>query len=58
MHWRTQFPPQRPSVLAELMAVFRSSLRPETVMATALPDELPPAPEKDTLAAETAPVAN
>lgn len=58
MHWRTQFPPKKASVLAELIAVFRGSFHPEMVMATELPDELPPAPEAATLAAGTAPVAN
>jgi hypothetical protein len=50
MHWRTPFPPKRPSVLAELIAVVRASLHPEKVMAPAaeMPHELPapPAPEK------------
>jgi hypothetical protein len=52
MHWRTPFPPKRPSVLAELIAVVRASLAPEQVIksdpAASLPDELPaaePAPE-------------
>jgi len=45
MHWRTQFPPKHASVLAEFIAVFRTSFNPETVMAAELPDELPPAPE-------------
>lgn len=52
MHWRTPFPPKRPSVLAELIAVLKGSLSPSQVMAPkpdeALPDELP--------AAEPAPV--
>lgn len=45
MHWRTPFPPKRPSVLAELIALFRGGLSPEKVMAPELADELPPAPE-------------
>ena len=50
MHWRTPFPPQRPSVLAELLAVLRRSLQPDQVMADKsadLPDELPPAMAAD-----------
>jgi hypothetical protein len=47
MHWRKPFPPKRPSVLAELIAVVRTSLHPEKVMApppaVELPDELPAA---------------
>jgi hypothetical protein len=47
MHWRKPFPPKRPSVLAELVAVVRTSLHPEKVMAPPpaieLPDELPAA---------------
>jgi hypothetical protein len=42
MHWRTQFPPKHASALAEFIAVFRNSFHPEMVMATELPDELPP----------------
>lgn len=62
MHWRTQFPPQHASVLAELIAVFRVSLHPATVMTTELPDELPAAPEMDaqtsTVTANTAHAAS
>ena len=47
MHWRTPFPPRRPSLLAELIGVFRASFSPERAMtpdpAEFLPDELPPA---------------
>jgi hypothetical protein len=47
MHWRRPFPPKRPSVLAEVIAVVRTSLHPEKVMApppaVELPDELPAA---------------
>jgi hypothetical protein len=47
MHWRTPFPPKRPSVLAELIAVMKSSLAPAQVLTppppAALPDELPAA---------------
>ncbi len=47
MHWRTPFPPKRPSLLAELIAVVRASLSAERVMAPdpaeTLPDELPAA---------------
>jgi hypothetical protein len=62
MHWRTQFPPKNASVLAELIAVFRTSFHPKMVMATErpddLPDELPPALEPDVLPAGPAPAAN
>lgn len=50
MHWRKPFPPKRASVLAELIAVLRQSLHPDTAMAKSedapadlLPHELPPA---------------
>ena len=57
MHWRTPFPPKRPSVLAELLAVVRGSLRPDVVLADQVmagkPAELPPA-----VAADEVPVTN
>lgn len=50
MHWRKPFPPKNASVLAELIAVVRTSFHPENVMAgkvappaVDLPDELPAA---------------
>ena len=45
MHWRKPFPPKRPSVLSELIALMRGSMKPETLLAPApeLPDELPAA---------------
>lgn len=43
MHWRTPFPPKRPSLLAEMIALFRGGLSPEKVMAPELADEIPPA---------------
>ena len=52
MHWRTPFPPKRPAVLAELLAVMRRSFHPDQVMAPKpdeLPDELPPAPASEPL---------
>lgn len=58
MHWRTPFPPKRPSVLTELIAVMRASLHPGNVMApeaVTQPDELPPAPQAIDDAAVTAP---
>jgi hypothetical protein len=61
MHWRTQFPPKHASALAEVIAVFRTSFHPETVMASELPDELPPAPatalEMPIITANPAPAA-
>jgi hypothetical protein len=50
MHWRKPFPPRRPSVLAELIAVVRTSFRPDKMMApppVELPDELPAAPSSE-----------
>lgn len=55
MHWRKPFPPKNASVLAELIAVVRTSLHPEKVMAekvpqtpaVELPDELPAAEPAD-----------